>query len=243
MENEIELNESMKKEEIEELLQENTRKFKELLKLKDSGQNTEGEISKNKEEWIDLSNKLNELDEPKPKERVKKGNGNGNSNGERHEKRRIRFEFIPTQEFYKSLGWICANAEVIIHSILATHEDKFVERYLRVKGHDVPVEYDLQENVTSTHWGDELRVVTNCLPRWNLDTGNKNFEQSHVCSKLEHTWTIYSNSFVWWLLNNGFDFVENQDVEAIRSNVPEIYRESFDLGSQIHDKITQTKWM
>ena len=228
MENEIELNESMKKEEIEELLQENTRKFKELLKLKDSGQNMEGEISRNKEEWIDLSDKLNELDEPKPlpKERVKNGNGSGNGK----QRPKVKFVFTPSQEFYKSLGWLCANAEVIIHSILATLEDKFVEKYFEVKGHDVPVKYDLQENLTSLHYGSELRVVANKLPMWNLDTGNKTFERSHVCSKLEHNFTIYSNNFVWWLLNNGFDFVEHQDVEAIRSNIPEIYRESFDSG-------------
>ena len=152
------------------------------------------------------------------------------SGNDRHEKRKVKFIFTPSQEFYKSLGWLCANAEVIIHTILKTLEDKFVEKYFEIKGHDVPVEYDLQENLTSFHYGSELRVVANSLPNWNLDTGNKTFEQSHVCSKLEHNFTIYSNNFVWWLLNNGFDFVEHQDVEAIRSNIPEIYRESFDSG-------------
>ncbi len=123
-------------------------------------------------------------------------------------------------EFWKSIGYLAKHSTLIIHSVRDNHQVEFEEHYSEIKGKCVGVKYFIQKD--PKHWGIELRIkIKDNPPGWKLNVGNRQFDEDKE---------IRSNEIVWWLIGIGFDWGSDHNLEEIRSNVPETYRDSFDSG-------------
>jgi hypothetical protein len=137
--------------------------------------------------------------------------------------------FTPSNGFYRTLGYLAKNATLYIR-VLAKNVDDFHEKFFELKGYDPIVEPGifciLKSNEDSSAWSNELSIFIE-LPSWELDTGNIKPENE---KKDVGRVALNSTAWVWWLLEKGFNLGNKHDIEAIRSSVPEWFRESFDSG-------------
>ena len=137
-----------------------------------------------------------------------------------------KFHVPNSPEFYKTLGYFAMYATIYAILISKT-EKKFKEGYVTLKGHE-PVSFC--SVIDKNKWADEL-MVTYFLPSWELDVGNIPEVNGRGCGRCR-----CSNSLVWWLLEIGFDLGKRHDIEAIRSHVPEEFKEVFDSGTKEIEK-------
>lgn len=142
-----------------------------------------------------------------------------------------KFQFVLSNEFYKTLGYLAKNATLYI-KLLPKNVGIFYDEFFELKGYD-PVEESgvfciLQENEKSSPWSNELSVFVELPKGWELNTGN--IESENLKNKRGSRATFNSTSWVWWLLEQGFNLGRVHNIEQIRSSVPDWFKESFDSG-------------
>lgn len=143
------------------------------------------------------------------------------------------FSFVPSNDFYRSLGYLAKHSTLYVRILLRNQED-FHDEFFELKGYDPVVEPGvfcvLQSNEGTSQFADELSIVVR-TPGWELDTGNIKPEggKKSVGNKA----FFHSADMVWWLLKIGFNVGKLHNIEQIRSSVPDGYKESFDLGLKL----------
>lgn len=140
------------------------------------------------------------------------------------------FLFSPSSDFYRSLGYLAKNSILYVRILVKDKED-FHEEFFELKGYDPVVEPGvfciLKSNEGTSQFASELSVVVR-TPAWDLDTGNIKPEGGKKSTGSKAF--FHSADMVWWLLKIGFNVGRPNDIEQIRSSVPDWFKESFDLG-------------
>lgn len=140
------------------------------------------------------------------------------------------FLFTPSNNFYKTLGYLAKYSKLYIR-VLVKDKELFHDEFFELKGYDLVPEPGvfciLKSNEGTSQFASELSVVVR-NPGWELDTGSIKQEGG---KKSTESKVIYNSAdMVWWLLEQGFNVGRPHDIEQIRSGVPDWFKESFDSG-------------
>ena len=125
-------------------------------------------------------------------------------------------------EYYYTIGWLAKNVRTISARLPDYLEPVFASHF----GASAP------RTVTDT----SRKTVGGFKPQWSyaFTASIKNIDVAPalVLEKLNEARTkLADTAFIWNLIDNhNFKFGKEQDVDAIRKNIPECYLESFDNG-------------
>jgi len=133
------------------------------------------------------------------------------------------------ESYFRSLGFVCHSG--FIEAIIPLKSKAgFDKTFLRIKGRQPRSNepgYYVHNDPVVNKWGVEMRLTFSMPRKSQIDFGiSYVLVKSTDPTKLR----INSNELCYRLLESGFNLGEIHDVEKIKSNLPDLYKASFEEG-------------